>query len=549
MSKSELKPFVKWVGGKTQLINVILSLLPKNFNSYIEPFLGGGALFLKLQPENAIVNDINSELVNSWKQIKINLDTLIKQLEIYKSLHSKEFFYKLRSEIPENSIKKAARFIYLNKTCFNGLYRVNSKGEFNVPFNNAEIISSTIFDFKNLNNISSFLNENSIEIYNKNYLEILSLAKENDFVFIDPPYDSENDNSFTNYDRNGWKKQDTLELINTLKKLNAKKVKWMFTNHSTSLILNNLKEFSIFQIPVNRFINSNSQDRILATNEVIIINYKVDDGALINYEFEVFFKSLRNTSYILKDYVSWNKINKISLSLKDLEIFEKLKSDNIFDFNIKLRSVFKENVSIFQYLPLFLAKKVQKNSSFFYIDDAFNEKKFQWDNFNSLYEFLNLTGLVNQIFINPEIKSISNYLFGIEVGLSSNDKKNKSGKFMEFQVENLLKKYQITYKKQEKITELKKLFDFVFMLNQKVFVVETNFFNSSGSKFNSEIERFKALAEKAKKFNFEFIWITDGTGLRLEKEKLRSFFHNHFLFNLFTFELFLKSEIAKQNKL
>ncbi|CNR95115.1 Modification methylase DpnIIA [Salmonella enterica subsp. enterica serovar Typhimurium str. DT104] len=102
---------------------------------------------------------------------------------------------------------------------------MNSKGEFNVPFNNAEIINSTIFDFKNLNNISSSLNENSIEIYNKNYLEILSLAKENDFVFIDPPYDSENDNSFTNYDRNGWKKQDTLELINTLKKLNAKKVK------------------------------------------------------------------------------------------------------------------------------------------------------------------------------------------------------------------------------------------------------------------------------------------------------------------------------------
>lgn len=278
--KYEIKPFVKWVGGKTQLLSIIKSLLPQNYNMYIEPFLGGGALFLELQPKKAIVNDINNELINSWKTIKTNPIELMHQLDLHFTNHSKDYFYHCRSlDIKAlDDIQIASRFIYLNKTCFNGLYRLNSKGEFNVPFNQKQIINiSTLYSKQNLTNLSKYLNVNNINIYNYDYLKILDRANANDFVFVDPPYDYENEQGFVDYSINKWTKKDSLILFNKLKELDKKGVKWLLTNHNTEFVNEQFKEFNIKNVQTNRFINSNANKRKESAQEVLIFNYNLDD--------------------------------------------------------------------------------------------------------------------------------------------------------------------------------------------------------------------------------------------------------------------------------
>lgn len=269
------KPFVKWVGGKRQIIKSLLPLVPKSYNKYLEPFVGGGALFFSLQPKKAIINDINSELILSYETIKNNYIELINKLNEYSKKHSEEFYYVKRNENPKTEINIVAKFMYLNKSCYNGLYRVNSKGEFNVPFNKSKKVN--IYDQKNIENISSLLNNNDIEILNKDFIEVLNMANENDFIFCDPPYDTDT-NQFTSYSKKSFGKNEQLILANKLKELNSKNVKWILTNHDTDYIKDLYKEFNIKIIKVNRSINSNGLMRKNSSNEVIITNYKV--GAL-----------------------------------------------------------------------------------------------------------------------------------------------------------------------------------------------------------------------------------------------------------------------------
>jgi DNA adenine methylase len=166
-------------------------LLPSHYNNFIEPFVGGGAVFLNTQPKQLIINDLNQELIITYRIIKEKPQDLIKLLQEHEKKHSSEFYEQLRKKDKENlsDLEIAARFIYLNKTGYNGLYRVNQKGIFNVPFGKKEKVK--LFDKKNLLAVSQYLNNNQVEIYNKNYQELLPLIKKNDFLFVDPPYDSE----------------------------------------------------------------------------------------------------------------------------------------------------------------------------------------------------------------------------------------------------------------------------------------------------------------------------------------------------------------------
>ncbi len=275
INENNLSPFVKWVGGKRNVIKKYLKdFFPINFKTYIEPFVGAGAVFFYLKPKKAIINDINKELMITYNVIKDNKDLLIKELEKYQKQHSKEFFYDLRKKQFKNKIKIAARFIYLNKSCFNGMYRVNKNNEFNVPFNGKLSEKLNLFDSKNLNNISDFLQKNNISILNNDFEYVLKKSRKGDFIFCDPPYDYENKNGFDSYTKNSFGQEGQIRLAHCLIDLDKKGVKWMLTNHNTSLIQSLYKKFQIIPIVTNRSINSKGSKRKNSGKEVVIINYE-----------------------------------------------------------------------------------------------------------------------------------------------------------------------------------------------------------------------------------------------------------------------------------
>jgi DNA adenine methylase len=274
------QPFIKWVGGKRGLLEQILPLFPCEFEKYYEPFLGGGAVFFELfsrgqlKDKKVILSDINCELINTYNTIKNNPQQLITNLTYYKKEHSKEFYYEIRElDRKENyknlsNIEKATRFIYLNKTCFNGLYRVNKKGYFNTPIGSYK--NPNIDDADTILNASEAL-QNTI-ILNQSFKEVLQYAKQNDLVYFDPPYFPLNETSnFTSYDSNCFLESEQFELFEVFDKLSDKKVKVIQSNSDTSFIKNLYKQYNIDIVNANRFINSKSNGRG-KINEVLIRN-------------------------------------------------------------------------------------------------------------------------------------------------------------------------------------------------------------------------------------------------------------------------------------
>jgi len=278
MAKNKLViPFIKWVGGKRQLLENINTLIPNKsqYNRYIEPFIGGGAVFFNLQPTNGIINDYNSDLINVYKTIKDNVEGLIVDLEKHKN--TPDYFYEIReidrsSEFNHwNNIQKASRFIYLNKTCYNGLYRVNNSGQFNSPFGkykNPNIINEPI-----LRAVSKYLLSNNIIINNKDYKDILETALPSDFIYLDPPYHPVSETSnFTGYIPNGWKESDQIELKLACDSLNERGIHFLLSNSSSDFIKNLYSNYKIHIVEANRSINSIATLRG-SVEEVLITNY------------------------------------------------------------------------------------------------------------------------------------------------------------------------------------------------------------------------------------------------------------------------------------
>ena len=278
MEKIELKPFVKWAGGKRQLLQEIEKRMPQEFNNLIEPFVGGGAVFLHFQHSKSIVNDLSEDLMNTYKMIKNHPNELMNLLDEFEAKHKQNpepFYYEIRNMdrninwFSVDDLTKAARLIYLNKACFNGLYRVNSQGYFNVPFNKKAEINT--YEKENILNISEFLNKDVI-LLNGDFEEACKLAKPGDFVFLDPPYSLLNNNSFEAYTKEGFGEEGQRRLSKIAHELSKKGVYVMLTNHDTKLINELYADFTIDVIEVKRMINRNANNR--KGIETIIYSYK-----------------------------------------------------------------------------------------------------------------------------------------------------------------------------------------------------------------------------------------------------------------------------------
>jgi len=269
------EPFLKWAGGKSQLLSQFQKYLLNDFNKYIEPFLGGGALFFhlystgRLENKDIILIDSNKELINCYKIIRDNVESLINTLMNNKFMNDEITFYKIRGEEPVNSIEKAARMIYLNKTCFNGLYRVNQKGKFNAPF--GKYANPLICDSENLKAVSVALQH--VNLINADFEECLKYAKKNDFLYFDPPYHPISKTAnFTGYTANSFKEKDQQRLSRVLEELNKKKCKVMLSNSANPIIEKLYKTFNIAYVKARRAINCNGLKRG-KINELVVCNY------------------------------------------------------------------------------------------------------------------------------------------------------------------------------------------------------------------------------------------------------------------------------------
>ena len=276
------KPFVKWAGGKRQIIDKLLKLVPVEYNTYYEPFVGGGALLFELSPKYAVINDSNKELMNVYKTISTDegYEETLKILNTYEKKHDEAFYYKIRNIDKDkvkfaklNDYERAARTIYLNKACFNGLYRVNSKGEFNVPFNKKLKINT--YDGQNMTLAYVYFQTNQITMLSTDFEEAVKDAKKGDFIYFDPPYDSENDDTFNSYTEDGFGKEEQRRLAKVYKELADRGCYVMLSNHNTTLINELYKDYNIHVINAKRNINSKGEKRG-SVEEVIITNYEVD---------------------------------------------------------------------------------------------------------------------------------------------------------------------------------------------------------------------------------------------------------------------------------
>jgi DNA adenine methylase len=277
-----IKPYLKWAGGKRQLLADIKKYLPKGISNYTyyEPFIGAGALFFELQPKKAVINDFNEQLILTYNVIKENVEELIILLKNYKKKNVEEYYYKIRNMDRDlmkfntlSKIEKAARLIFLNKTCFNGLYRVNSQGLFNVPYGKYK--NPAICEEIVLRQISNYLNSNEISIINSDFEQAVSTASKKSFIYFDPPYHSPDKTNFTGYQANGFNDDEQERLRNVMIKMSNRGVKCLLSNSDTDFIreLYDHDLFGIISVQAKRAINSDSAGRG-AVNEVLIKNWK-----------------------------------------------------------------------------------------------------------------------------------------------------------------------------------------------------------------------------------------------------------------------------------
>ena len=277
MNNLLLSPLLKWVGGKRQLLSDILPMVDNKCSTYVEPFIGGGAVLFALQPKNAIINDINSELIGVYRAIKDDVEALLKRLAQFEN--TKECFYEVRgwdrnAEFYDQltDIDKAARVIFLNKTCYNGLYRVNSAGECNTPFGRYK--NPNIVNESTLRAVHEYFNTSDVTILNTSYSEAVQGLPEDSFVYLDPPYDPISVTaSFTGYNAGGFSRKDQIALRDCCRQLDAAGIKFMLSNSATEFIQDIYSDFNITIVPAKRAINSVGSKRG-CVDEVVVRNYE-----------------------------------------------------------------------------------------------------------------------------------------------------------------------------------------------------------------------------------------------------------------------------------
>jgi len=257
------QPFLKWAGGKRQLVPVIEKHIPRKYTQYYEPFIGAGAVLFSLQPAKSVINDVNSELVNCYRVIRDSPDDLLRLCDQHKRNNSKDYFYKLRVQDRQpcfedlSSVERAARIMYLNKTCFNGLFRVNSQGQFNVPY--GDYANPSIADPTVIKAVSTFLNQRTVRICEGDFADSVSTARKGAFVYFDPPYHPISDTaSFTGYSVDGFgaSEQEKLKLV--CDKLSDRGCNVLVSNSNASFIreLYTDSRYEIVEVRASRTINA-----------------------------------------------------------------------------------------------------------------------------------------------------------------------------------------------------------------------------------------------------------------------------------------------------
>lgn len=277
MDIPKIAPFVKWAGGKRQLLTQIRARMPEKYDTYFEPFVGGGAVTFGLLPQNAVINDINKALINTYRQIRDEPESflrVIKRLDDTMWEDGKKYYYSLREKYNDKlmeeqfDVELAALFVFINKHCFNGLYRVNGKGLFNVPYNNSRRQSC---DEESIKAVSQYLQ--GITILEGDFEAACKNIKKGDFVFFDSPYAPLNPVSFEAYTKEGFDVESHTRLARLFDKLTSKGCYCMMTNHNTELIkkLYGKKGYKMDVVSVKRMINSDASKRV--GEEVIVCNY------------------------------------------------------------------------------------------------------------------------------------------------------------------------------------------------------------------------------------------------------------------------------------
>lgn len=272
-----VSPILKWVGGKRQLLPEIRTHIPKKISTYYEPFIGGGAVLFDLQPKKAVINDTNSELINLYKVVKYDVEALIKELANHKN--EEDYFYEVRAWDRDHTfyqqltdIQRAARIHYLNKTCYNGLFRVNQAGQFNAPFGRYK--NPNIKNEITLKAVSEYFNSANIKFENTDFVEAIKGIRKGAFVYFDPPYDPVSGSAnFTGYTQGGFDRYEQVRLKELCDKLDARGVKFLLSNAATDFILDLYKDYEIQKVQAKRVINSNGDARG-EVDEVLVKNYE-----------------------------------------------------------------------------------------------------------------------------------------------------------------------------------------------------------------------------------------------------------------------------------
>jgi DNA adenine methylase len=278
-----VRPFLKWAGGKRQLLPELIKLVPAQYGTYYEPFLGGGALFLDLQRKRAVVNDSNTELINCYEAVRDHVEDLIAALEEHRAHHSEDYYYEVRDwdRAPDfanrPSVERAARIVFLNKTCYNGLFRVNSQGQFNVPYGRYK--DPTIVDAGVLRAVSKYLTTADIAFRHVDFAEAVADAQPGDLIYFDPPYDPASSTaSFTGYDLNGFSRAEQARLKRCIDELTVRRCKVLLSNAATPFIMDLYRGYCATVVGATRAINS-KPDRRGKVDEILVTNYAKRNNA------------------------------------------------------------------------------------------------------------------------------------------------------------------------------------------------------------------------------------------------------------------------------
>lgn len=605
-------PFVKWAGGKSKLAPVIINRIEKsigfeNINHYVEAFTGGGALFFKLVEqhdfETVTLIDINIELINSYKAIKINpymlMDLMDDLQNRYNNLETEEeksaLFYEVReifnafedkTTLVENiDYARAAQFIFLNKTCFNGLYRENSKGKYNVPFGKRKEVN--LYDQTNILDIHLLLQ--NVNLLYGDYKLAKNNLRPGTLIYFDPPYRPLTGTAaFTTYSKDGFNDTNQVELAQFCKEIHQAGAYFALSNSDPSNgkedfgELDNFfddlyYEFEIHRIHAARAIAAKSTSRNSVT-EVLILNgpsynemedsdekenlaFKdnLEDIELYNFEtyqklnkdekFKVLMETLSLTNRTPEYYVNWAKVEAntraLEISLNTMNYL--IGKENIYEESLEL---FTEQPQLIKVIPTLLAIRDEKfevlriNEQAELLFENLDFKNVDTQNIVKYVDFANESGLLS--FLSQKAtKSLVDYVFGVEVGLDSNGRKNRSGTFMENIVEEkvaaICEMKNLEYLPQANAIKIKlkwgievpykesmRNHDFAIFnpYTKKLTIIEVNYYGGGGSKLKSVAGEF---AELSAYFNvqspdIQFVWVTDGQGWHTSNRPLRDAF-------------------------